>query len=210
MSATTTALESPEALFFTPPGSPLVDAPLVTVSTDDAFPSSADPPDGDLGIDVDGLNTLEKIFVFSLSKAAFHRIFICHSLPTFLDNVPPREAVEYVLPLLDALAVDDGNVELFFIYIRLTCEVDERVKEALVSELPAVIWWFFSVSCLFSQEESISCIHIALPSDFWHGRTLRACGRYSINLRPGVHTPHGHPAFEPECPCWRTSKSGCR
>jgi serine/threonine-protein phosphatase 4 regulatory subunit 1 len=93
-------------MFFTPPSSPLVDLPLAA-STDDTFPEPTELP-ADLVLDEQGLTTLEKIYLFSRSNAPFHRIFICHALPSFLDNVSPQDAVDYVLPLLSALAMDDG------------------------------------------------------------------------------------------------------
>lgn len=57
------------------------------------------------------------------------RIFMSRALPTYLKEVTPTEAVEYVLPLLGGLAIDE----------------EERVKEAFVGELLSVIWWFFTV-----------------------------------------------------------------
>ena len=80
--------------------------------TDDPFPPPSDFAI-DLAIDDDGLTTLEKIYLYSRSKAAFHRVFIAHALPTYLHNVSPQEAVEYVLPLLSGLAMDDGSSLLF-------------------------------------------------------------------------------------------------
>jgi serine/threonine-protein phosphatase 4 regulatory subunit 1 len=38
-----------------------------------------------------------------------HRLFILHHLPAFLEDITPTEAVEYVLPLLPALATDEGK-----------------------------------------------------------------------------------------------------
>ncbi|KAJ3500117.1 hypothetical protein NLJ89_g9932 [Agrocybe chaxingu] len=76
----------------------------------------------------DRMLTLEKIYLYSRSKASFHRIFITHSLPEYLQHVTPQEAVEYVLPLLSNLVVDD----------------EEEVKEALASEFVSIIWWFFT------------------------------------------------------------------
>jgi hypothetical protein len=32
-----------------------------------------------------------------------------HALPSFLDQISPLEAVEYVLPLLSGLAMDPGG-----------------------------------------------------------------------------------------------------
>ncbi|KIM49226.1 hypothetical protein M413DRAFT_21488 [Hebeloma cylindrosporum] len=107
-------------IYFTPPTSP-------DVITDDPFPPPSDIAI-DLAIDDDGLSTLEKIYLYSRSKAAFHRVFIVHALPAYLHNVTPQEAVEYVLPLLSGLAMDD----------------DEPVKEALAAELVPIIWWFFA------------------------------------------------------------------
>jgi serine/threonine-protein phosphatase 4 regulatory subunit 1 len=37
------------------------------------------------------------------------RVFIMHALPTFLEQITPLEAVEYVLPLLSGLAMDPGG-----------------------------------------------------------------------------------------------------
>ena len=87
--------------------------------------------------DLEGLSTLEKIYLFSRSRAGFQRVFIAHALPGFLqsgfsrhdstanpsptdsgtlnepvaevDEIAPAEAVEYVLPLLNGLAMDDGE-----------------------------------------------------------------------------------------------------
>lgn len=43
---------------------------------------------------------------------AFHlsRIFIARSLLNFLPEVAPSEAVEYVIPLMNGLAMDDGEL----------------------------------------------------------------------------------------------------
>ncbi|KAH9484240.1 Serine/threonine-protein phosphatase 4 regulatory subunit 1 [Psilocybe cubensis] len=132
-------LASPSA-YFTPPSSPDLDLPLPPpppqqptapptpgLPTDDHFPQPVDHA-LDLALDDDGLSTLEKIYLYSRSKAAFHRVFIAHALPEYLLHVTPQEAVEYVLPLLSGLAMDD----------------DEHVKEALAAELVPIIWWFFT------------------------------------------------------------------
>ncbi|TFK29838.1 ARM repeat-containing protein [Coprinopsis marcescibilis] len=100
--------------------------PLDSV-TDDTFPAIIDLA-VDLGFGEDGLNTLEKIYLYSRSESSVHRVFIIHKLPAYLDQVTPQEAIEYVLPLINSLALDD----------------DEVVKEALAAELVPVIWWFFS------------------------------------------------------------------
>jgi serine/threonine-protein phosphatase 4 regulatory subunit 1 len=72
-------------------------------------PPSSPPQNIDLPLDDDALSTLEKIYLFSRSKAIFHRIYIAHALPALLDNVSPQDAIEYVLPLLSGLAMDEGN-----------------------------------------------------------------------------------------------------
>lgn len=85
--------------------------------------------------DFEGLSTLEKIYCFSRSRAGFQRVFIAHALPGFLrsgirrqgdtggdaqsdglneaeaeaDEITPAEAVDYVLPLLNGLAMDEGE-----------------------------------------------------------------------------------------------------
>lgn len=95
------------------------------------FPVDAHPgPEStlDFTLDDEGLSTLEKIYLFSRSRSAHHRVFISHALPSFLAQVTPLEAVEYVLPLLPSLAMDE----------------DEAVKEALASELIGVLWSFLT------------------------------------------------------------------
>ncbi|KIJ68977.1 hypothetical protein HYDPIDRAFT_105528 [Hydnomerulius pinastri MD-312] len=89
----------------------------------------------DFTLDDEGLSTLEKIYLFSRSRSAHHRVFISHALPSSLAQVTPLEAVEYVLPLLPSLAMDE----------------DEAVKEALASELVDVLWWFLT-RCLLVEE----------------------------------------------------------
>ncbi|KAI0362299.1 ARM repeat-containing protein [Trametes cingulata] len=120
-----------------------------------AGPSSSDPqapPEDvlaptDINIDftefdAEGYSALEKIYLFSRSRAGFHRVFIAHALPRYLlgaenstsdlpsqeqiEQITPSEAVDYVLPLLNILATDD----------------DDAVKEALAAELVPIIWWF--------------------------------------------------------------------
>ncbi|CAE6415840.1 unnamed protein product [Rhizoctonia solani] len=84
----------------------------------------------------DHLNALERIYLYTQSKASFHRIFMSRALPTYLNEVTPTEAVEYVLPLLGGLAIDE----------------EERVKEAFVGELLVIIWWFFTTCKVTDQE----------------------------------------------------------
>jgi len=106
-----------------PTGSPQNTADDLPV--EDAFPTAEIPIDL---VDDEGLSALEKIYLFARSQSVFHRLYIVHALPSFLQQVTPQEAIEYVLPLVPCLAMDD----------------DERVKEALVAELVPVIWWFFT------------------------------------------------------------------
>ncbi|KAG8691396.1 hypothetical protein FRC11_004396 [Ceratobasidium sp. 423] len=84
----------------------------------------------------DHLNALERIYLYTQSKASFHRIFMSRALPTYLNEVTPTEAVEYVLPLLGGLAIDE----------------EERVKEAFVGELLVIVWWFFTTCRVTDQE----------------------------------------------------------
>ncbi|KIO25160.1 hypothetical protein M407DRAFT_8549 [Tulasnella calospora MUT 4182] len=55
-------------------------------------------------------------------------LFISRSLPNFLPDLTPHEAVEYVLPLLNSLGTDP----------------EESVREAFVSELVPTVWWFYT------------------------------------------------------------------
>jgi serine/threonine-protein phosphatase 4 regulatory subunit 1 len=59
-----------------------------------------------------------------------NRAFIAHAMPSFLSQITPQDAVDYVIPLLSRLAIDD----------------EEVVKEALAAELVNIIWWFL-ISC---------------------------------------------------------------
>ncbi|KAJ4480654.1 hypothetical protein C8J55DRAFT_69602 [Lentinula edodes] len=96
-------------------------------TTDDLFPETSESLD-DTTLDDEGLSTLERIYLYSRSKSSFHRVFIASALPELLKQVTPHEAIEYVLPLLNTLAMDD----------------DEMVKEAFSSKLVTIIWWFFT------------------------------------------------------------------
>ncbi|KAG8740185.1 hypothetical protein FRC10_004624 [Ceratobasidium sp. 414] len=92
----------------------------------------------------DHLNALERIYLYTQSKATFHRIFMSRALSTYLKEVTPVEAVEYVLPLLGGLAIDE----------------EERVKETFAAELLAIIWWFFTTCRITDQE-----VEPALPPE---------------------------------------------
>ncbi|CAL1704938.1 unnamed protein product [Somion occarium] len=115
--------------------------------------------------DAEGLSTLEKIYLFSRSKLGFHRVYIANALAGFLragtnddgtpshtgddqehapvDSISPEEAVEYVLPLLNGLAMDE----------------DEAVKEALSAELVPIIWWFIT-RCKLVEDDGIPAIDL--------------------------------------------------
>ncbi|GJE95198.1 ARM repeat-containing protein [Phanerochaete sordida] len=118
--------------------------------------------------DSEGLSALEKIYLFSRSRAGFQRVFIAHALPSYLrhrresgpdrteedeggleaDEISPAEAVEYVLPLLNGLAMDE----------------DETVKEALAAELVPIIWWFVT-HCQLVEEDDAAQDEQPQPSD---------------------------------------------
>jgi len=123
-----------------PPSPPLSRQLLASVELETIPPPEAlSSPDFalDFTLDDEGLSTLEKIYLFSRSRSAHHRVFISHALPAFLAQVSPLEAVEYVLPLLPSLAVDE----------------DEAVKEALSAELVSIMWWFLT-NCRLIEEPS--------------------------------------------------------
>ncbi|KAJ3810728.1 armadillo-type protein [Lentinula aff. lateritia] len=105
----------------------VVHYPASPQTTDDSFPETPESLD-DTTLDDEGLSTLERIYLYSRSKSSFHRVFIASALPELLKQVTPHEAIEYVLPLLNTLAMDD----------------DEMVKEAFSSKLVTIIWWFFT------------------------------------------------------------------
>ena len=114
---------------FGPPG----DSPNSNPLFGSDVPGSDDLTD----FDAEGYSTLEKIYLFSRSKIGFHRVFIAKSLGMFLrgeggfanasdamehgegqgnfvDTISPDEAVQYVLPLLNTLAMDEGKACCFF------------------------------------------------------------------------------------------------
>ncbi|KAG0705908.1 armadillo-type protein [Suillus ampliporus] len=127
-----------------PPSPPLTDHhSIASVEIETIPPPEAlSSPDFalDFTLDDEGLSTLEKIYLFSRSRSAHHRVFISHALPAFLAQVSPIEAVEYVLPLLPSLSVDE----------------DEAVKEALSAELVSIMWWFLTHCRLFEESSDLS------------------------------------------------------
>jgi len=54
-----------------------------------------------------------------------HSVYVSRAMSSFLPQVLPQDVLDYVLPILSSLAVDE----------------DETVKEALSAELVHVIWW---------------------------------------------------------------------
>lgn len=115
--------------------SPPAQGSTSTLDLSEEMPSNANDAPMNLDFaefDSEGLNTLEKIYLFSRSRASFQRVFIAHALPSYLrsafrnsthvkssdhaneseedmDVITPAEAVEYVLPLLNGLAMDEGT-----------------------------------------------------------------------------------------------------
>ncbi|THH05452.1 hypothetical protein EW145_g4780 [Phellinidium pouzarii] len=108
--------------------SPAVDRELELVDANFVTSDILPDPSADMCFDDDGLTALEKIYLFARSSASFHRAFIARSLSEFLPDAIPSEAVEYVIPLMNGLAMDE----------------DEAVKEALVEDLVSSIWWFLT------------------------------------------------------------------
>jgi hypothetical protein len=49
----------------------------------------------------------------SSSDSVFHSAYIARMLGELLEDTDPCEAVEYVLPLLTGLALDDGKLSCF-------------------------------------------------------------------------------------------------
>ena len=79
-------------------------------SFDDAFPTIFPQRDSEFPPLPDDLTPLEKIYLFSRSHIPFLRVHIAHALPAYLNDghVSPADAVHYVFPLLNVLALDDG------------------------------------------------------------------------------------------------------
>ena len=60
-----------------------------------------------------------------LKPSRCHSVYVSRAMSSFLPQVLPQDVLDYVLPILSSLAVDE----------------DETVKEALSAELVHVIWW---------------------------------------------------------------------
>lgn len=85
-----------------------LDIPAPSIDSDESYPFAADAP-SPIPLDDEGLSVVEKIYLFSRSRATYHRVYIAHELPTLLDCVSAEEAIDYVLPLLSVLAMDEGT-----------------------------------------------------------------------------------------------------
>lgn len=79
-------------------------------STDDIYPGIPVDVVNDLILDDGSLTALEKIYLFCRSKQVKHRSFIVKNMPKLIQEVPPQEAVEYVLPLFRELVLDPGEL----------------------------------------------------------------------------------------------------
>ena len=115
-----------------------------------SFPSSPPPAASedtalDICLEDDALSPLERIYLLSRSVAVYHRcvrlssfifipvpqpprfcsVYVARAMSSFLPQVLPQDVLDYILPILSSLAVDE----------------DETVKEALSAELVHVIWW---------------------------------------------------------------------
>ncbi|KZS99067.1 ARM repeat-containing protein [Sistotremastrum niveocremeum HHB9708] len=143
-----------------PTSPPLPTSPLELSSPVDLPSSSSPPPDtttdrwptheqlgnvaiaqhdaDSLCLDDETLTPVEKIYLFSRSTNVFHRCYIAGHLPTFLDEVSSEEAVEFVMPLIPELAMDE----------------EESVKEDLASSLYSVMLWFFTHCDVHDYHES--------------------------------------------------------
>ncbi|RPD66313.1 ARM repeat-containing protein [Lentinus tigrinus ALCF2SS1-7] len=134
------------------PSGPILETPAPASAVD--LLASSDGASVDFTeFDTEGCSALEKIYLFSRSRASFHRVFIAHALPRYLlgagtpaaevsseviEQITPSDAVEYVLPLLNYLAMDE----------------DEAVKEALAAELVPIIWWFIT-HCKLVEDDTL-------------------------------------------------------
>ena len=111
---------------------------LAIVDEGDVLPSTViDETEYDITFDDEGLSTLERIFLLSKSDFPFHRAYVARVLGDLLYEVDPCESVEYVLPLVNGFTMDE----------------EEAVKEALVSQLHRILWYFFSYCRMYVEGE---------------------------------------------------------
>ncbi|KAK7693653.1 hypothetical protein QCA50_003222 [Cerrena zonata] len=163
------------------PSNPLAVNPLDEATSSTSLVTASDDPSQLVmaEIDADGLSTLEKIYLFAKSRLGFHRVYIAKSLAGFLqagsdtegvsytqeegapnpDQISTEDAVEYILPLLNGLAMDD----------------DEAVKEALAGELVSIIWWYITRCKLVEDDlvppivdEGAEDVHLEQGTDILH------------------------------------------
>lgn len=130
--AATNVYPVPEAQVPVPPPSPPASVSLVTPNpantyvspspygTDDIYPGIPVDIVNDLILDDGSLTALEKIYLFCRSKQVIHRSFIVKNMPKLLSDVPPQEAVEYVLPLFRELVLDTGKLPSILVHFRFT------------------------------------------------------------------------------------------
>jgi hypothetical protein len=91
----------------------------------------------DLAASDDSLTPLEKVYLFSRSQATYHRSFIATHLVNYLDQISPEEAVDYVLPLLSGLAMDE----------------EDSVREGMAKSFGDIAWWFFTHCKVVLEDE---------------------------------------------------------
>ncbi|WFD42789.1 hypothetical protein MPSI1_001439 [Malassezia psittaci] len=84
----------------------------------------------------EGLNCLERIFLFAKSDMAYHRVLVSRCLTEWIREVDLTDAVEYVIPLLNELATDEIEVSAVF-----------------APELGRLMWFFFR-NCPLSELNS--------------------------------------------------------
>ncbi|GJJ12075.1 hypothetical protein Clacol_006316 [Clathrus columnatus] len=121
-----------------PPTSPVSNDPPSRFPRDIHAPLPMNDLSLNVSLDDENLSSVERIYLLCISKETIHRVFIARSLHIFLPDVAPVEAVEYVLPHLNTLAVDE----------------EDAVKEALASNLVSIMWWFFENCQLVDYESS--------------------------------------------------------
>lgn len=92
----------------------------------------------------EGLNTLERIFLFAKSDMAYHRVLVSQSLPDWIREVELNDAVEYIIPLLNGLATDEPDV----------CA-------AFAPEVGRVMWYFFRNCPIAELADEASEMHNA-------------------------------------------------
>ncbi|KAI0831486.1 hypothetical protein BC628DRAFT_1312178 [Trametes gibbosa] len=164
-----------------------------TLSDAQAPPVDLLAPQPDINIDfteldTEGYSALEKIYLFSRSRAGFHRVFIAHALPRYLlgaenatsdlpsqeqiEQISPSEAVDYVLPLLNILATDE----------------DEAVKEALAAELVPIIWWFITRCRLVEDDNAPFPPSASAEASPLHGSASTSDQALSLLDLPETHS----------------------